>query len=347
MRQRAHDCALLAAGLLTVVFVVARPAHTSAGEESLNGFSIDAARIDPSEITTGGPGRDGIPALTEPDVVSAEDAPWSDHVRVIGVEVNGEARAYPLAILNWHELVNDTVGGMPILVSYCPLCATGMVFDRTVNGSARQFGVSGLLYRSDMLLYDRATESLWSQIAATAVTGPSSGKKLVLLRSRQQSWLHWREAHPQSTILSPSTGFVRNYARDPYRGYGRTDRLMFPVPLDTRYAPKVRTLGLRLPDGRSRAYPAVEVAKAGGRVEEHFAGFDVEVLYDASRAEFEVSAPEPIAVIEGYWFAWLAFHPDSSVFVADEGVADDAAARPTASEPEEPGDAALRNHDPL
>jgi hypothetical protein len=148
-----------------------------------------------------GPGRDSIPALVHFKALSAADSPWANDVRVIGVEVGGEARAYPLAVLNWHELVNDTLGGLPILVSDCPRCATGMVFDRTLDGRTRQFGVSGLLYRSDLLLYDHQTESLWSQIAATAVTGELAGKKLNLLGSRQQRWMDWLSAHPK---LEPS-----------------------------------------------------------------------------------------------------------------------------------------------
>lgn len=286
-------------------------------EANPNGFSLESARIPVEDILRGGPPRDGIPALTDPAVLTAAEAPWADEARVIGVEIDGEARAYPLAILNWHELVNDSLGGTPILVSYCPLCGTGMVFDREVAGVPRHFGVSGLLYRSDLLLYDRESESLWSQIAATAVTGPASGQRLRLLRSRQQSWKHWREAHPDTSVLSPATGHVRNYSRSPYGDYERNDRLYFPVPLDSRYAPKVQTLGIRLPDGRARAYPAPEVIAAGGIVREVFAGLEIEVRYDARRVEFEVRAPDSVAIVEGYWFAWLAFHPDSSVFVAE------------------------------
>lgn len=295
---------------------------------TLNGFSILDATIPIDEILKGGPQRDKIPALNDPRVLPAEAAPWPDEARVIGIEIAGEARAYPLAILNWHELVNDSLGGMPILVSYCPLCGTGMVFDRRVGGSARRFGVSGLLYRSDLLLFDRESESLWSQISATAVTGPASGERLRLLRSDQQSWRRWRESHPQTSVLSPATGYARNYARSPYGDDPDSDRLLFPVRVDPRYPLRTSTLGLRSSDGRARAYPAPEVKKAGGIVREVFAGLEIEVRYDARRGEFKVEAPGPIAVIEGYWFAWLAFHPDSSVFVAKQGVATPRVAKP-------------------
>ncbi|MCP5113198.1 MAG: DUF3179 domain-containing protein, partial [bacterium] len=124
--------------------------------------------------------------------LEARVAPWTDKERVIGLVVNGEARAYPIAVLNWHELVNDSLGGVPLLVSYCPLCGTGMVFRREVAGEEKHVGVSGLLYRSDLLLYDRETESLWSQIMAEAVAGPAVGSKLALMRSEHRSWAAWR-----------------------------------------------------------------------------------------------------------------------------------------------------------
>jgi hypothetical protein len=316
MKEPADRIRFVASGLLMLCLSIAATGVSAELQGELNRFSLEEAIVDVREIIAAGPGRDSIPALVHPEALSAADSPWADDVRVIGVEVGGEARAYPLAVLNWHELVNDTLGGLPILVSYCPLCATAMVFDRILDRRTRQFGVSGLLYRSDLLLYDRQTESLWSQIAATAVAGELAGKKLNLLRSRQQRWVDWLSAHPNSTILSPSTGHVRNYARDPYASYAQADEPMFPVATDERYPAKVRTLGLRLADGRARAYPAPELMKAGGRVSEWFGGHKVEVGYDAARAEFDVSAPGPVAVVEGYWFAWLAFHPDSEVFVA-------------------------------
>lgn len=299
-------------GLLGLAALLAGAAH---GEEP-NGFSLESAAIPPEEIQKGGPPRDGIPALDTPDRVPAEKAPWADDDLVLGVEWNGEARAYPIAILDWHELVNDELGGRSILVSYCPLCGTGIVFDRRVGGRVRSFGVSGLLYRSDLLLYDRETESLWSQISAEAVTGPLVGRRLELIGSSMMRWGAWREAHPETTVLSRETGHRRNYGRSPYGDYATSARLVFPVPLDRRYHPKMRTLGLRLPGRSARAYPAEEVARSGGVVEETFEGQRVLVAYDAESGTFRVKVPSPIEVVEGYWFAWMAFHPESEVFIA-------------------------------
>ena len=194
-----------------------------------NGFVLEPASVAVAEILAGGPLRDGIPALDEPANVPASAAPWDDEDLVIGLEVEGEARAYPLAILVWHELVNDRLGGRPVLVSYCPLCGTGIVFDRRIAGRERSFGVSGLLYRSDLLLYDRETESLWSQISAEAVTGPSRGQRLTLVRSRMLPWGTWRRRHPATTVLSRQTGHQRRYGSSPYGDYARSERLVFPA----------------------------------------------------------------------------------------------------------------------
>ena len=268
------------------------------------------------QILSGGPARDGIPALDHPERVPRADAPWDDGEPVVGVSVGGEAAAYPVAVLVWHELVNDTIAGRPILVSYCPLCGTAMVFDRRAGGSERRFGVSGLLFQSDLLLYDRETESLWSQIRSEAVTGEALGTRLELLRSKLVPWGEWKAAHPETTVLSRRTGHERPYGRSPYGDYATSSQLYFPVDLDRRFHPKTPTLGLRLRGGEARAYPAVELMRVGGRVREQFAGRTVEVAYDEIRRVFEVEASDDVEVVEGFWFAWMAFHPESSVFRA-------------------------------
>lgn len=288
----------------------------NAGAPVRNGFSLEPASIPIDEILEGGPSRDGIPALDHPPFLLPAEAPWKDADLVLGVESEGEARAYPIAILEWHELVNDTLGGRPILVSYCPLCGTGVVFDRRVEGAVRRFGVSGLLYRSDLLMYDRETESLWSQIAAEAVTGPSLGRRLALLRSRVERFGEWRRSHPETTVLSRKTGHRRDYSRSPYGGYAASGRLAFPVPVDRRYHPKMPTLGLRIEGGDARAYPALEVVRAGGVIRERFDGKPVRVSFDSEAQVFRVVAPDSIEVVQGYWFAWAAFHPHTSVFVS-------------------------------
>jgi hypothetical protein len=290
-------------------------AVATGAEPVRNGFVLEPAAVPAVEILAGGPARDGIPALDQPRTLPAAAADWSDDERMLGVVVGGEARAYPVAILNWHELVNDTLGGRPILVSFCPLCGTGLVFDRRVAGEVLRFGVSGLLYRSDLLMYDRESESLWSQISAEAVTGPRLGARLSLLRARLERWDRWRAAHPETTVLSRRTGHDRDYDRTPYAGYAGSSEVFFPVRLDRRYHPKTPTLGLRVPGEGARAYPATELARNGGPVEERFLGRRVRISHDGE--SFHVEAPPEIEVVEGFWFAWAAFHPDTSVFEAD------------------------------
>lgn len=232
---------------------------------------------------------------------------------VLGIVVGGEARAYPVAVPDWHELVNATLGGEPIPVSFCPLCGTGIVFDRRVAGTVRRFGVSRLLYRLDLLMYDRESESPWSQISAQSVTGPPLGQRLRLLRSKMDEWGRWRRDHPETTVLPRETGHRRDYGRSPYGGYAQSRDVMFPVPRDPRYHPKMPTIGLRVPGEGARAYPASERARSGGSVEEGFLGHDVRVAYDPDRQVFDVAAPAQVEVVEGFWFAWAAFHPEASV----------------------------------
>jgi len=295
------------------------PAH--AAEDSLNGFRLQPSRVPIDEILRGGPPRDGIPALDDPPMLAAHKADFRDDEWVIGIEWKGEALAYPIQILVWHELVNDTISGRPILVSYCPLCGTGMVLGRprseSTNEEAFRFGVSGLLYQSDMLMYDRATESLWSQISATAITGKRMGERLEVLRSTQERWGDWRSAHPDTKVLSRNTGFKRAYGRHPYGNYAATRDLLFPVRQDRRYHPKMRTIGLRLVSGEARAYPAAELERHGEILVESFEGHEVRILYDVERKRFGAEAPPEVEVIEAYWFAWVAFHPATTVYQAE------------------------------
>ena len=186
----------------------------------LCGFDTSRHSIPIDDIYDGGPGKDGIPAILKPKFISAEKADkmlLKKNDRVLGYVHNGQARAYPIKILNWHEIVNDRVGGASRVVTYCPLCRTGMVFDTEVKGRNLTFGVSGLLYQSDMLLYYHQTESLWSQIKSEAVTGNLTGSRLKLLSSTHTNWASWKSKHPKTQVLSDDTGYRRDYDRDPYR----------------------------------------------------------------------------------------------------------------------------------
>ncbi|MFQ5483563.1 MAG: DUF3179 domain-containing protein, partial [Nitrospinaceae bacterium] len=203
----------------------------------LAGWDFSRHAIPLDEIRSGGPPKDGIPALSNPKFVtpgSGASKYLQDSQRVIGLVVRGQAKAYPIGILNWHEIVNDRIGGKEVAVTYCPLCGTGMVFDADSGGRTLTFGVSGLLYQSDMLLYDRQTESLWSQIKSEAVTGPLTGTRLRLLASTHTTWGDWKRRRPDTLVMSRNTGYRRDYGRNPYGDYDKNRTLFFPVNASSR-----------------------------------------------------------------------------------------------------------------
>jgi hypothetical protein len=198
---------------------------------------LPAPSIDLAEIADGGPPPDGIPALDEPGFQRTGDVRWVDDAeQVLVVQVGGEARAYPIQVLTHHEIVNDTIAGVPVAVTYCPLCASGIAFDRRVADRVLSFGTSGKLYRSDLVMYDRQTESLWPQIEGAAVAGVLTGTELEVLPASLVSWQQWRTAHPSGWVLSRQTGFSRQYGSNPYYRYD--DKESLPLfasgPVDNR-----------------------------------------------------------------------------------------------------------------
>jgi len=182
--RNAHGGMMSVAGLAPVFAALLAAAAAQAAPAHLNGFELEGSLVPAADIHRGGPPKDGIAALTDPRFVSAADAKLSPEDRVVGVALGGVAKAYPIRILNWHEVVNDAFAGRRIAVTYCPLCGTAMVFDAVAGGRRRAFGVSGLLYNSDVLLYDRESESLWSQVLKRAVSGPEKGTALTQIPAR-------------------------------------------------------------------------------------------------------------------------------------------------------------------
>lgn len=304
-----------------IAIAMALPAELEA--RSKNGFDLEGATIPVDEIVSGGPPRDGIPALNYPKSVPADEADYlDDEDRVLGVALLGEARAYPIRILNWHEVVNDRIGEQSYAVTYCPLCGTGMVFAANVRETALVFGVSGLLYNSDVLLFDRNTESLWSQILGEAVSGPLKGTELPQLAATHTTWGDWRSRHADTLVLSTDTGFGRNYRRKPYQGYDRSRQLFFEVanraPPD--YHPKALVMGVEV-EGEYKAYPFEELKALGQeRFEDVVNGKRLTIQWNESASSSTAleadGSPYPSTV--GFWFAWYAFHPQTQVFRAAE-----------------------------
>lgn len=293
-----------------------------------NGFDLAGALIPADEIHAGGPPKDGIPALTDPRFVPAARARHlAPESPVLGIHRGGVAKAYPIRILNWHEVVNDRVGHESVVITYCPLCGSGMAFKADVSGPVDGprllFGVSGLLYNSDVLLYDRRTQSLWSQIMGRAVSGPMKGTPLTGVPVEHTTWSDWRDRHPDSLVLSEDTGHRRDYARDPYAGYAKEPGLYFPVRFRAQgYHPKERVLGLVL-DGHAKAWPFVELAKSVGAksdgvIPDTLAGKTVRIHYDAQHGSARALDGEGrlLPGVTLYWFAWYAFHPQTEVWRA-------------------------------
>lgn len=172
------------------------------------------------EILSGGPPKDGIPSIDDPRFVAVGDVTdLSPSEPVIGLQIAGDARAYPLRILTWHEIVNDTVGGTPVAVTYCPLCNAAIVFDRRIDGQATTFGTTGMLRHSDLVMYDRATESWWQQFLGEAIVGTQTGKRLTMLPARLESWENFAARFPEGQVLVPNNPRLRSYGANPYVGY--------------------------------------------------------------------------------------------------------------------------------
>ena len=196
------------------------------------------------EILSGGPGRDGIPPIDDPKFTTPELAnEWlGDLEPVIAFEHNGDTRAYTLQILMWHDVVNDVVGGEPVLVTFCPLCNSAVVFKRTLDGVVLDFGVSGNLRNSDLIMWDRQTETWWQQLLGVGIVGELAGRRLTFLPAPIVSWSDFRDAHPDGKVLSRDTGLSRRYGQNPYVGYDRVDNppFLFRGDPDGRVQPKER-----------------------------------------------------------------------------------------------------------
>jgi Protein of unknown function (DUF3179) len=258
------------------------------------------------EIQAGGPPKNGIPALDHPAFVSASEADQTLKAQdmILGVVFSGVAKAYPVRILNWHEVVNDDVGERPVLISWCPLCGSGVVYDPHLEGRRYTFGVSGLLYQQNLLLFDYETDSLWSQLQGQAVTGSMAGTFLELLPVRTTTWEDWKAEHPQTSVLSFQTGYKRDYARDPYRDF----------PLDRR-------LALVISDGgQTKIYPFGELKKAGPLVEDQLGGVAFTIRFDAKRKSASVLAESKDVAPPPHFVAFLgnvrAFFPTADIFKA-------------------------------
>lgn len=311
------------------------------------------ALVPVDRIVSGGPGRDGIPSIDRPKFVSAQESPLQNGDLVLGLEIDGDARAYPLDILVWHEIVNDVVGGEPVAVTYCPLCFTNQVFKRTIEGEVVEFGTSGKLYNSNLVMYDSSTESYWSQALGQAITGERAGYRLERVPFDVAYWEDWKAINPESKVLSQDTGFGRPYGADPYGDYYTSPSIWFPVSNhDDRLGPKEIVVGLEH-NATYRAYPLSEIEKdhainddigemqiliashypfmarvfdrtvdgqvldfeyKDGQMTDRQTGSVWDFDGTATEGGLEGKHLKRLPFDQGFWFEWVAFHPETEIY---------------------------------
>lgn len=257
-------------------------------------------------VLSGGPGKDGIPALTNPEFEPIEESIVAEDTQVIVVENEGEVKVYPYSILVWHEIVNDTVGGKPLAITFCPLCGSAIVFDREIDGGVVDFGVSGFLYESNLLMYSREdNESLWSQSLGQAVVGERAGEELVYLPLQLMTFAEAVVEYPNATVLSANTGFTRDYTGNPYAGYEDTEETSFPVSVNDNRFPAKEVFYI-VPVGGTSV--AVRLDKADGIYQ--LPDSDVFVTVDKGR----YTASWGDAELPGYyemWFSWATHNQET------------------------------------
>ena len=312
-------------------------------------------RIRPEEIEWGGVKKDGIPTLQNPAVIRAKDAKYlGSKDLVFGVYLDGVARAYPHRILDWHEMTNDVVGDTPISLSYCTLCGSGIVYDGRVEMKQYTFGSSGLLYRSNKLMYDNQTKSLWSNLTGEPVSGKlvDSGIKLKMLPVVVTTWKEWVKMHPDTEVLDPETGYELDYANPPYEEYFSSDDTMFPVWLEDDRLEKKDWVFALIVNDKPKAYPLKDLKKErvvhdqlGGKeivlVVEKSSGAvrayesdgrrfkrgddDGQVIEQGSGSAWRIteeslndpSGKHQLARLPGhnaFWFGWYAFYSETELY---------------------------------
>lgn len=310
---------------VALLVVAAAPARAPAAEERSaapgaeadrpNGFALTGLAVERADVVAGGPPRDGIRSIDAPRFVPVAEATWVDDATpVLGVAVGSDARAYPVHLMDYHQIANDVVGGLPLAVTWDPLTGAPLAFERTVDGRVLTFGVSGLLYNAGFLMYDRETESLWSQFLGRAVSGPLAGSTLQRVRIRQEDLTSWRTRAGETRVLERPEPRKIDYRFSPFERYLVENAVRYPVKArDERFHAKELVLGV-VAGGRARAYLGSALTREGGWAEDVFQGRRIQIDYSTELSVFRWEAPEDVEVTEAYWFAWKAFHPDTEVW---------------------------------
>jgi hypothetical protein len=302
--------------LSLLLAAVMAAAAESPGKAVLNGFALERSSVPKESILPGGPARDAIRSVDAPVFATASEATrWvRPDTPVIGVEAGGEAHAYPVHVMEYHQIVNDRIGGLEVVVTYDPLTDTSIAYRSRAGDRVLTFGVSGLIHRSNFLLYDRQTESLWSQFTGEALCGELMGRHLDRLVTRVTPFQRWMERHPESTVMALPEPKRIDYRHSSYAAYWISEKVPFPLRnVDERFHPKELVLGFEI-GGKSRVYLGSIMTRAGARIVDEFAGQRLRIAYDGETGTFDWQAPESVTVTHAYWFAWKEFHPDSEIW---------------------------------
>ena len=301
-----------------------QPAGGGRPTVALDQFNMENLKVSREEILSGGPRKDGIPSLSHVEVAAVGEADFlAEGDRMVGVTINGQSRAYPVNVLNYHEAVNDVVGGVPIAAIYCPLCDSVSIVDRRMGDKTLEFGISGLLMNSNVLLYDQVDNALWSQVKLEAISGPFAGQSLTHLPFELTTFGQWKRGHPDGKVMTFNTGHRRDYHRNGYadRGYFATDEIWFPISRhDDRMGVKERVVGVRL-GSVARAYPLAAIEAAPGHeINDEVGGQTIKLRADGDGSGVTiVEAPKQAQVVHTFWFAWSAFHPETDIYGAAGG----------------------------
>ncbi|MBI2671418.1 DUF3179 domain-containing protein [Candidatus Woesearchaeota archaeon] len=267
-------------------------------------------------------GKDCIPSIDNPNFLKINEQNFmKSNDLIIGINLNNIQKAYPIKILNWHEIVNDNFENTPIVITYCPLCASSLAFERTINTKKVEFGVSGKLYNSDLIMYDRLTETYWSQIEGKAIVGELTGQKLKQIPVELMEWKDWIKVYPNTLVLSKETGYKRNYESYPYGNYETSEDIYFPIinkDTQERFHEKTLVYGIELND-QFKAYPKNLI--------DELKSFDDE--FAETTLHFEIKnnlltitdkkTNKEIQKISLFWFAWFTFHPGTEIFSVTNG----------------------------
>lgn len=269
------------------------------------------------EIISGGPPKDGIPAIDSPEFVTIKNISekLNDDSRGVLVNVENEYRFYPFVILVWHEIVNDEINGIPLVITYCPLCQSSVVFERTIDGIVYDFGTSGKLYESNLVMYDRQTNSYWSQVLGKAITGEMIGTELTKY-SASITTLGDVKNISGLKILSVDTGYVREYGLDPYTNYYDSDEILFPVShKDNRLPAKTMIYGINIED-KFKAYDYTNLLNVK-KLNDTLNGHELEISVDMHNQIiiYDKTSSKKIIGFIAYWFSWITHNPDADLWI--------------------------------